>query len=304
MTALLPLLTLFVFATAEDPKPEDPPAVVKDVLDKYLKAVIAKDHKAMAALADVPWLDRDRQLIKDRTGLDKAVSRVASQLPEDKGERKVDCFPYKKIRDRIQHETERKQIDEALGDNGWLIFVEEEGYPLSERTILIRIKGAEAAVVGGPLKQNQLSPHNRIPEVVDRLLDKAEVFEVYSLDPDSEKNKEGNGKAAKNDFHGWTILGKTEVKGDAKQKRLSDALRLAAEDNFGMVANCFIPRHGMRLKGDGKTVDMVICFQCLSVKVFVNGEQKYNFLVTHDPQESFDTLLKDAGVKLPKQAKE
>jgi hypothetical protein len=51
--------------------------MVKDVLDKYLKAIGAKDHKAMIALAEVPWLDRDRQLITDRTGLDKDLNRVA-----------------------------------------------------------------------------------------------------------------------------------------------------------------------------------------------------------------------------------
>jgi hypothetical protein len=70
-------------------KPEAPPAPVKAVLDRYLKAIAAKDLKAMAALADVPWLDRDRQVVGDRTGLGKALQRVATQLPKDKGKRKV-----------------------------------------------------------------------------------------------------------------------------------------------------------------------------------------------------------------------
>jgi hypothetical protein len=53
---------------------------------------------------------------------------------------------------------------------------------------------------------------------------------------------------------------------------LADALRLGAEDNFGIAAGCFNPRHGLRLKGGGKSVDLVICFECLQVEVFVNGE--------------------------------
>src|SRR5262249_50651629 len=162
--------------------------------------------------------------------------------------------------------TERKLLDEVLGEDGWFVYVEEDSDPLSERNILIRVKGGKAAVAAGPLKPNQLSPRNRIPEAGDRLLDKAETFELYSLDPD----RKGKAAPVKDGFHGWKVLGKTEVKGKADRKRLNDALRLGVEDNFGMVAACFIPRHGIRLKGGGRTVDLVICFQCFSAQVFVN----------------------------------
>jgi hypothetical protein len=298
-------MAALVFAPAEDLKPEVPPALVQGVLDKYLKAVAAKDLKAMASLADVPWLDRDRRVVRDRTGLDRALERVAAQLPRSKGKRNVESFPYKSIAGRFPDQAERKVLDEVLGDNGWLVSVEEEGYPLSERIVLIRVRGEKASVVAGPLKQNQLSPQNRIPEPVERLFDKAETFELYSLDPDEPRtDKDGKPAAVKDGFHGWKVLGKTEVKGAAERKRLADALRLGAEDNFGMAAACFIPRHGIRLTGDGKTVDLVICFQCLQVEVFVNGDSKKGFLTTDEPQKAFDAVLKAAGVKLPKPAKE
>jgi hypothetical protein len=100
------------------------------------------------------------------------------------------------------------------------------------------------------------------------------------------------------------VLGKTEIEDEAKRKRLADALRLGAEDNFGMAANCFIPRHGIRLKGSGKAVDLVICFECLSVQVFVDDKQQKGFLTSGEPQAVFDTMLKAAGVKLPKPSKE
>jgi hypothetical protein len=288
----------------DDPKPEAPPAPVKEVLDKYLKALAAKDLKAMTALADVPWLDRDRQVVRNRTDLGKALERMATQLPKGEGQRKVETFPYKKMRDQIKDVAERKVLDEMLGEDGWLVTVEEDGYPLSLRTILIRGKVGKAAVVGGPLKQNQITPQNRIPEAVERLFDKAETFELYSLDPERRTDKEGKVVEVKDGFHGWQVLGKTEVKGEAERKRLVDALRLGAEDNFGMVAGCFIPRHGLRLKGGGKMVDLVICFQCLQVQVFGDGEKQKGFLTTGEPQKEFDATLKVAGVKLPKPAKD
>lgn len=286
----------------EEPKPGTPPAPVKEVLDGYLMAADAKDVKAMTALAAVPWLDRDRKVVREQGDLSKAVERVAGQLPRSKGERKVESFAYRKLRDRIPDPAERKLLDEILGADGWLIMVEEDGYPLSLRTILIRVKDGKAAVAGGPLKQNQVTPHNRIPEAVDQLFEKAGTFELYSLDPGRKFDKEGKPAEVKDGFHGWEVLGKMEVKDKADRKRLADALRLGAEDNFGMAAACFIPRHGIRLKEGEKTIDLVICFQCLSVQVFENGQSKPGFLTTGEPQKVFDGVLRAAGIKLPKQA--
>ena len=47
----------------------------------------------------------------------------------------------------------------------------------------------------------------------------------------------------------------------------------------------------------------MICFQCLSVQVFVDDKQEKGFLTTDEPQKAFDTMLKAAGIKLPKPAK-
>jgi hypothetical protein len=304
MYSALPLVTTLWLAAAEDPKPDVPPPAVQAVIDGYLKAVAAKDLDAMGKLADVPWLDRDRQMVRDPAGLRKAMERVVAQLPKATGKRKVEAFSYKKLREKTKDEAERKLLDEVLGEDGYFVFVEDDGDVLAERQILIRWKGGKAAVVAGPLKPNQLSPQNRIPEEADQLLGKADTFELYSLDPQRPVDGEGKVVPPKDSFHGWKVLGKTLVKADAERKLLADALRLGAEDNFGVVAACFIPRHGIRLTGGGKTIDMVICFQCLSVQVFVDDKGAKGFLTTGEPQKEFDKVLKAAGVKLPEAAKE
>lgn len=298
------LLLALLLVPANDPKPEAPPAAVKEAFDAYLKAIEAKDIKAMNALAGTPWLDRDRKLIGARDGLGQAMERVAGQLPKAKGKRKVEPVPYKKLRDRIENKDERKRLDDVLGDDGWLIIIEEDGYPLSRRTVLIRVAGGKATVAGGPLKENQISGWNHIPDAVEKLLDRADGFELYSLDPDRQRDKDGKAVEPKDGFHGYRVLGKAEVKAGADRKKLTDALRLGVEDNFGMIGACFIPRHGVRLTADKKTVDLVICFQCLSVQVYIDGKNADGFLVTDDPQAAFDAVLKAAGVKLPKPAKE
>jgi hypothetical protein len=62
----------------------------------------------------------------------------------------------------------RKRLDERLGEEGWLVSIEKDSYPLSQRDLLVRVKDGKAVVVGGPLKPNQLQPQNRIPDEVDR----------------------------------------------------------------------------------------------------------------------------------------
>jgi hypothetical protein len=139
-----------------------------------------------------------------------------------------------------------------------------------------------------------LGRDNKLPEAVTAALDKAESIELYSLDPNNptEKPKDGG-------FHGWKVLGKTTVTKDAKERSLK-ALYKGIADNDGKVAACFIPRHGVRVTHDGKTFDLVICFECLQIQVF-EGDKRSGVLVTRGPQPTLDKILTDAKVPLPKQ---
>jgi hypothetical protein len=281
----------------DEPMPEPLPAPVKEALDKYLSAVAAKDIKAMNALAAVPWLDRDRKVVRERAELDKSLERMATQLPKNTGQRELATFPFKKARAGIKDEKERKLLDEVLGMDGWVVVVEPND-PFLTRIVLVRVKDGKPAVVGGPLKENQVHPANRIPDAVERLLDKADTFELYSLDGDTDKN--GKFVPAKDGFHGCKEVGKIEVKDKAKRQQIADAVRLGAEDNPGYWKPPRIPHHALRLKEGEMTIDLVFGFQDYSVQVFENGEKKKGFATSPDPQKLFDAMLTEGGIKLPK----
>ena len=117
-----------------------------------------------------------------------------------------------------------------------------------------------------------------------------------------EPRKGGKASGTDENFHDWKVLGKVAIKEAAARKKLVDALRLGAEDNAGIVAACFIPRHGLRLKSGKETVDLVICFQCLSIQVYINGNMAKGFLTSGDPQSEFDAALTAAGIQLAKRA--
>jgi hypothetical protein len=135
---------------------------------------------------------------------------------------------------------------------------------------------------------------NEIPTAARAILDKATDFELYSLDPAQRLDDKDGG------YHGYKVLGKTAIKDADIRKKLVEALAKSAADNDGTVAGCFIPRHGIRAKHDGKTVELVICFQCLQVQVFLDDKKDKGFLITSTPQPVFDKVLTDAKVPLPK----
>ncbi len=121
----------------------------------------------------------------------------------------------------------------------------------------------------------------------------ATSFELYSLDP-----MERTGFDENAGFHGWEILGSTQVDDVATLAILTDALSSGIDENDGMVAACFDPRHGIRLTVDGRRYDYVICFHCYSARWYTDGDQNRGFLTTGSPQPEFDRVLSDASIEL------
>jgi len=138
----------------------------------------------------------------------------------------------------------------------------------------------------------------RIPASVLPALEKADKFELYSLDPTPTT------EIPAVNFHDWAILGSTEVDKADVRKRLVAALKKAAAENEGIAAGCFNPRHGIRVIHGGKTYDLVICFECYSVIVYIDDVRKESFLITDSALDTFNKVLTDAKVKLPEGAED
>jgi hypothetical protein len=135
-----------------------------------------------------------------------------------------------------------------------------------------------------------------IPDQLRAILEKAEHFELFSLNPTDPLSE--NKKEPKETFHGWEVLGKTTVKDAETRKKLVDAFEKGVADNKGPHANCFDPRHGIRVTHDGKTADFVICFECRHVHAIVGDQPAKAFLITDSPEAAFDSVLKEAKVFL------
>jgi hypothetical protein len=137
---------------------------------------------------------------------------------------------------------------------------------------------------------------NPIPEEFRKALDKAQAVELYSLDPSAPPDK------GDPEFHGWKVLGKTDVKKAAQAKLVAAFQKGVAEANPKVSAGCFRPRHGIRVQLDGKPYDFVICFECVAVLIYGGkAEKNAGFHVTRSPADLFNKTLTEAKVKLPKQ---
>jgi hypothetical protein len=153
--------------------------------------------------------------------------------------------------------------------------------------IAVPMTGPRASARDNP---NQLAENDRM------VLEKGEKFELLSLDPGARKEK------PKNNFHGWKVLGSTVVKDKDVRQMILTALTKGIAESDGRIAKCFNPRHGIRATHKGRTIDLVICFECLQVQVF-GGNKATTVLTTKSPQPAFDKALREAKIPLPKPAR-
>lgn len=137
----------------------------------------------------------------------------------------------------------------------------------------------------------------KLPADVVDILAKAEQLELYSLDPDDDLEK-----PPPDAFHRHRVLGKTVVSDEAVRKHVIAGLEKGVAQGT-RPAKCFWPRHGVRVTHNGKTLDLVICFQCSQLS-FILGDKAETVVISKSPESVLDKTLKDAGVPLaPKAAK-
>jgi hypothetical protein len=132
-------------------------------------------------------------------------------------------------------------------------------------------------------KQNQ----TRVAEQIELLtVSKTQLF-VFSLEPEHHPDYRVNTETV---FQGFAILGKAEIAAEAEKTSLLTAFTKGVSDSDGIVAACFIPRHGLRLIVDSRTNDFTICFQCRSVSASgFNNEQ--GFGITGSSSNAFNDVI-------------
>jgi hypothetical protein len=126
------------------------------------------------------------------------------------------------------------------------------------------------------------------------LLAKADQVDVFKLAP---RPIDASKQGTKVDFHGYEIVRRVRV-GKAEQRReLAAFLGKALSASYFSRAACFNPRHGLRVLGGQRTVDLVICFECNRIKVYERDMLQGTVTVLAQKHEEVEQVLGGADEK-------
>ncbi len=141
---------------------------------------------------------------------------------------------------------------------------------------------------------------NSLSKTSKDLLTRAQHIELLSLNPsrvDVKKvGSEWTYQKVDGPFHGYRVLGSTKVANDTQQTLIKAIDSAIAKTGFWYEAECFDPHHGIRAAADGKIIEMVICFQCHRIDVYIDGKIEEHVSTTSSPQKFLNHLLTAAKV--------
>lgn len=146
---------------------------------------------------------------------------------------------------------------------------------------------------GFDLTQNSLPPETR------SVLDTGQTFILLSLDPTDPLMRSKSAPPPKETFHGYAVLGKTEIREEKQRADLLRALYKGIADSDGSVMACFKPRHGISVTFGDETVDLVICYECRWIETHAKAGR--SILTTRSPEKTFNRALETAGLPVAKE---
>jgi hypothetical protein len=144
-------------------------------------------------------------------------------------------------------------------------------------------------------------PPSPLPDEPDQLV-------LYSIDgkPSVTKTPEevkiAEGWPVVGHLYDYPVLGKVEVTVRRQVREVLAAVRRAIRNRPERGANCFWPRHVVRVVKGGETVDVVICVRCSRYQDYREGKSETETTqpLSSDDETLFDKILTDAGIPLAK----
>lgn len=152
--------------------------------------------------------------------------------------------------------------------------------------VLLAASCSKSAPVGKPAP---------VASDVATILDAPDRLEILALEPYHGRR----GGASDFDaglFHGHQVLGSALLP-DAETRR--DLIKLVYQglhDSHDMKARCFNPRHGISATRDGRTVELVICYECSQVDIHGPGAQEAQLDTSPKVEPEISRLFRSAGV--------
>jgi hypothetical protein len=136
-----------------------------------------------------------------------------------------------------------------------------------------------------------------LPDVARSVLEAPETLEVLSIDPQSGWEDPPEDAILFNDY---VELGRAAVADEGLRRRIVQLLYEGIRENGDMVAACFNPRHGVRAVKGANTVDLLICYECLQIYVFVDDGERGSCLTGESVEPALSRIWQDLGLQIAK----
>jgi hypothetical protein len=147
-------------------------------------------------------------------------------------------------------------------------------------------------VFGASVAASDDKPDNSLPKAARDILASADKLEVLSIEVARKKENE--------DFHGFHVLGTATITDKKPKRKLAEVIQSAvAESTVYDIGFNYNPRYGLRATSGGKVVELVICFHCTQIEVYVEGKLTKRCATKTTPQKLLNQMLSDAKIPVP-----
>lgn len=147
-------------------------------------------------------------------------------------------------------------------------------------------------------KLMQIEKRKQISSAIWSCLKNPKEMILYSIDPNLEDE---DLKLLPKDilFHNFKILGSTKINNVDDQKIIAAEIDNAVAVIDKDFANCFWPRHGVRVTDGNIVYDFVICYHCNTLYLY-EGDNKLKEIILGGTVDILNAILIKANVPLPK----
>lgn len=135
----------------------------------------------------------------------------------------------------------------------------------------------------------------KLPEAL-KLLEGASSIELLALDPLEASMRE---PAPALSLRGFGVLGSATLSDPTRRQELVRLVSSGIADSDGSAALCFNPRHGLRVRRDGRVLEVLICYECLQMRVWPDaGAPRVELTTSQAVEPEVTRLFEAAGLSV------
>jgi hypothetical protein len=129
-----------------------------------------------------------------------------------------------------------------------------------------------------------------------KLLEGAHEIELLALDPLPASMREPQPSQT---LHGFGVLGSATLTDPTRRQELLRLVSRGIADSDGSAALCFNPRHGLRVRRDGRLLEVLICYECLQMRVWPDaGAPRVELTTSQAVEPEVTRLFETAGLSI------